>query len=306
MPVLYESCVVEAPMEFRLLGPLEVAENGRLVSLGGSRARALLALLLLHRNQVLAVDRIVDELWAERPPKTGGQAVRVYVSHLRKALEPGDSDGPPRVLVTRRNGYLLRVDPDQVDVDRFEALRAEGRRLLAAEEIADAANTLEQALSLWRGAPLQEFEYEAFAQPEIARLEELRLATLEDMFDAQLAAGRDSELVADLEQLVEANPLRERLRAQLMLALYRAGRPADALETYQRGRRLLVEELGLEPGETLRRLETRILRQDSELDRPSASQPSQETPARPPPSRLRRLAMRGLALVLLSSAAIAG
>jgi DNA-binding SARP family transcriptional activator/basic membrane lipoprotein Med (substrate-binding protein (PBP1-ABC) superfamily) len=293
-------------MEFRLLGPLEVAEDGRPVSLGGSRARALLALLLLHRNQVVAVDWIVDELWAGRPPKTGSQVVRVYVSQLRKALEPARSARPPRVLVTRRNGYLLRVGPDEVDVDRFEALRAEGHRLLAEGEIAEGARTLEEALSLWRGPPLQDFTYEAFAQPEIARLEELRLTTLEDLFDAQLAAGRDSELVADLEQLVNANPLRERLRAQLMLALYRAGRPADALETYQRGRRLLVEELGLEPGETLRRLETRILQQDSELDRPSASQPSKETPAGPTASRSRRLAMRSLALVLLSAAVIAG
>src|SRR5262252_3748180 len=130
MPVLYKTCVVEARMEFRLLGPLEVAEDGRPVSLGGSRARALLALLLLNRNQVVAVDRIVDELWAGRPPKTGGQVVRVYVSQLRKALETSRSDGQ-RVLVTQRNGYLLRVGPDEVDADRFEALRAEGHRLLA-------------------------------------------------------------------------------------------------------------------------------------------------------------------------------
>jgi len=293
-------------MEFRLLGPLEVAENGRPISLGGSRARALLALLLLHRNQVLAVDRIVDELWAERPPKTGGQVVRVYVSHLRKALEPDRSEQAPRVLVTHRNGYLLRAASDEVDVDRFEALRAEGHRLLAGGEIADAARTLEEALSLWRGPPLQDFAYEAFAQQEIARLEELHLATLEDLFDAQLATGRDSELVAGLEQLVEANPLRERLRAQLMLALYRAGRPADALEAYQRGRRILVDELGLEPGETLRRLETRILQQDPELDRPNVAPTPTETPARPPPTRSRRMAMRGAAVVLLGVVATAG
>jgi len=292
-------------MEFRLLGPLEVAEGGRPVSLGGSRARALLALLLLNRNQLVAVDRIVDELWAGRPPKTGAQVVRVYVSQLRKALETSRSDGQT-VLVTQRNGYLLRVGPDKVDADRFEALRAEGHRLLAEGEMADAARTLEESLSLWRGPPLQDFTYEAFAQPEIARLEELRLATLEDLFDAQLGAGRDSELVADLEQLVNANPLRERLRAQLMLALYRAGRPADALETYQRGRRLLVDELGLEPGETLRQLETQILQQDSRLDRPSPPPPATQTRAQPPHSRARRLAMRSLVLVLLSAAAIAG
>jgi DNA-binding SARP family transcriptional activator/basic membrane lipoprotein Med (substrate-binding protein (PBP1-ABC) superfamily) len=290
-------------MEFRLLGPLEVAEDGRPVSLGGSRACALLALLLLHRNQVVAVDRIVDELW-ERPPKTGTQVVRVYVSQLRKALEAGRSDEPPRVLLTRRSGYLLKVDPEEVDLDRFEALRAEGRRLLDAGEIPDAASTLREALSLWRGPPLQDFAYEAFAQPEIARLEELHLATLEELFEAQLAAGRGSELVADLEQLLKANPLRERLRAQLMLALYRAGRPADALETYQRGRRISVDELGLEPGEILRQLETKILQQDPELDQPKPPPPPMQTPAQPPPRR-RRLAVASVALLVIGGATTA-
>ncbi len=292
-------------MEFRLLGPLEVAEDGRPVSLGGSRARALLALLLLHRNEVVAVDRIVDELWGERPPKTAEQVVRVYVSQLRKALEPSRSDGPPQVLVTQGSGYVLRVDPGQVDVDRLDALRAEGRSLLAAEDAANAAGALDEALSLWRGPALPEFAYETFAQPEIARLEELRLATLEDLFDARLAAGRDSDLVADLEQLVDANPLRERLRSQLMLALYRSGRQADALKTYQRGRRLLIDELGLEPGETIRRLETQILQHDPGLDWPSVSPLSAEIPARPPP-RSRRLTVLGVAVTLLAIAAIAG
>jgi DNA-binding SARP family transcriptional activator len=288
-------------MEFRLLGPLEVAEDGRPIPLGGSRARALLALLVLHRNEVLPVDRIVDELWAGEPPKTAGQVVRVYVSQLRKALEPSRSDGPPQLLVTQGNGYVLKVDPGEVDVDRFEALRADGRRLLEAGEAAQAADELGEALSLWRGGALQDFAYEGFAHSEIMRLEELRLATLEDRFDAQLAAGRDSELVADLEQLVEANPLRERLRAQLMLALYRSGRQADALETYQRGRRLLVDELGLEPSETLRQLETRILQHDPELDRPSA--PGTPTDANARPRRMTRL---GVAAALLGIAAIAG
>ena len=209
-------------MDFRLLGPLEVAVDGLPVSLGGVRARALLALLLLHRNEVVPLDKIVDELWAE-PPKTAEQVVRVYVSNLRKAL------GPPQVILTRGSGYILQVGADHVDVDRFDALRTEGRRLLAAGEAGQAAEALGEALSLWRGAPLQDFAYERFAQSEIARLEELRLATLEDLFDARLAAGHDSGLVADLEQLVEANPLRERLRAQLMLALYRSGRQAEAL-----------------------------------------------------------------------------
>jgi DNA-binding SARP family transcriptional activator len=204
-------------MDFRLLGPLEVDAEGLPVSLGGARARALLALLLVHRNEVVPLDRIVDELWAEPPPKTADQVVRVYVSKLRKALEPAGSDGPPQVILTRGSGYLVRTGRDEVDVDRFDALRVEGRRLLAAGNAAEAADALGDAISLWRGAPLQEFAYERFATTEIARLEELRLATLEDLFDARLAAGHDSELVADLEQLVEANPLRERLRAQLMV-----------------------------------------------------------------------------------------
>jgi DNA-binding SARP family transcriptional activator/basic membrane lipoprotein Med (substrate-binding protein (PBP1-ABC) superfamily) len=281
-------------MDFRLLGPLEADLDGHPLALGGSRARAVLALLLLHRNEVVGLDRIVDELWPQGRPKTAEQVVRVYVSQLRKALEPG-------CLVTRGRGYLLNVGPDDVDLDLFDSLRAEGRRLLEAGEPAPALEALDRALSLWRGPPLQDFAYETFAQPEIARLEELRLATQEDRFDAQLAVGQDSELVADLELLVEANPLRERLRAQLMLALYRSGRQADALEVYKRGRRQLVDELGLEPSETLRRLEARILRQDPELGRPSGvSRPAAEP--RPTPRRTRG---RVAAAAVLVAAAVA-
>ncbi|HEU5373448.1 MAG TPA: BTAD domain-containing putative transcriptional regulator [Gaiellaceae bacterium] len=282
-------------MHFRLLGPLEVDADGLPVSLGGARARALLALLLVHRNEVVPLDKIVDELWTE-PPKTAEQVVRVYVSNLRKALEP------PQVILTRGSGYLLQVGADDVDVDRFDALRTEGHRLLAAGEVAQAAETLGEALALWRGAPLQDFAYERFAQSEIGRLEGLRLATLEDLFDARLASGQDSELVADLEQLVGTNPLRERLRAQLMLALYRSGRQADALEVYQRGRRHLVDELGLEPSESLRRLEARILQQDHELDRPAAMLSPKESA---PPPRSRRLAAAGSA-AFVAAAAVTG
>ena len=282
-------------MHFRLLGPLEVDADGLPVSLGGARARALLALLLVHRNEVVPLDKIVDELWTE-PPKTAEQVVRVYVSNLRKALEP------PQVILTRGSGYLLQVGADDVDVDRFDALRTEGHRLLAAGEVAQAAETLGEALALWRGAPLQDFAYERFAQSEIGRLEGLRLATLEDLFDARLASGQDSELVADLEQLVGTNPLRERLRAQLMLALYRSGRQADALEVYQRGRRHLVDELGLEPSESLRRLEARILQQDHELDRPAAMLSPKESA---PPPRSRRLAAVGSA-AFVAAAAVTG
>jgi len=304
MAVLCHGYVVEAPVEFRLLGPLEVAEDGRLVSLGGSRPRALLALLLLHRNEAVGIDRIVDELWPDQVPKSAEQIVRVYVSNLRKAIEPSRLDGPPSILVTRSSGYVLMVGPGKVDVDYFEELRAEGHRLLTAGDAESAETVLDHALSLWRGPPLQDFTYEAFARPEIARLEELRLATVEDRFDARLAVGHDSELVAELEQLVEANPLRERLRGQLMLALYRSDRQADALEAYQRGRRLVVDELGLVPSETLRRLETRILQQDPGLDRPSMSPHSTELPSRPPPHS-RRPATLGIVATLVAIAAIA-
>ena len=304
MPVFCAGGVVEAAMEFRLLGPLEVAEGSRLIPLGGSRPSALLALLLLRRNEVVALDRIVDELWAGQPPKTAEQVVRVYVSNLRKALEPGGGDEPPRILVTHGSGYVLRVAPGDVDVDRFEELRADARRLLAQGDAAEAAKVLGEALSLWRGPALQDFAYETFAQPEIARLAELRLATLEDRFDARLAAGEGSELVADLEQLVDASPLRERPRAQLMLALYRSGRQADALETYHRGRRLLADELGLEPGEPLRRLELRILQQDPELVRPTPATFAAEGTG-PPPQRRRWLSPPGIAVAATLVAAIA-
>lgn len=291
-------------MEFRLLGPLEVAESGQALSLGGSRARALLALLLLHRNEVVAVDRIVDALWECPPPKSAEQIVRVYVSNLRKTLEASGKDGPPQVLVTHGSGYMLRIDSAQVDVDRFDALRTEGRRLLEAGDVSRAADTLGEALSLWRGPSLQDFAYERFAQAEIARLEELRLETLEERFDAELAAGRSSELVADLERLVEANPLRERARAQLMLALYRSGRQADALDTYRRGRRLFAAELGLEPGEALRQLETRILQQDPGLARPGAPQPPPKTPDTS--RRSRRLPVIAIAVAVVGLALVAG
>jgi DNA-binding SARP family transcriptional activator/basic membrane lipoprotein Med (substrate-binding protein (PBP1-ABC) superfamily) len=288
-------------MDFRLLGPLEVAVDGHPVLHGGSRASALLALLLVRRNEVVPLDKIVDELWAE-PPKTAEQVVRVYVSNLRKTLEQGGSEGARQVILTRGNGYLLQTGPDEVDVDRFDTLRAEGRRLLAAGEAAQAADVLGEALSLWRGAPLQDFAYERFAESEIARLEELRLATLEDRFDAELAAGHASELVADLEQLVDANPLRERLRAELMLALHRSGRQADALEVYQRGRRHLVDEFGLEPSESLKQLEASILQRDPALDRPAAAPFLAGKPTR----RLRRPTARSVALALLLIAALAG
>ena len=242
-------------MDFRLLGPLEALEDGRSLPLGGAQQRALLALLLLHADQVVSRDRLIDELWGEAPPATAGKIVQVYVSRLRKQL------GEARLL-TRAPGYVLRADPAELDLGRFECLVAEARRA----DTETAAEKLRAALALWRGPPLADLAFERFAQAEIVRLEELRWAALELRIDADLAAGRATELIGELEALIAEHPLRERLRAQLMLALYRCARQAEALEAYRRARRDLADGLGLEPGDELRRLQQAILRQDPELD----------------------------------------
>jgi DNA-binding SARP family transcriptional activator len=234
-------------MEFRLLGPLEVRENGRAIELGAAKQRALLAVLLLNANRVVSTDTLIESLWGERAPETAVKALQVYVSQLRKAI------GRDRI-VTRAPGYELVVGTDELDLGRFE-------RLVAKEEFGEA-------LRLWRGSPLADFAYEPFAQSEIARIDELRQACLERRIDADLAAGRHPELVGELEALVRAHPLRERLRAQLMLALYRSGRQADALDAYQAGRALLSDELGLEPDAELKDLQRAILAHDPALDLP--------------------------------------
>jgi DNA-binding SARP family transcriptional activator len=250
-------------MEFRVLGPLEVEVGGQLLPLRGRRQRALLALLLLSANEVVPDDRLLEDLWGDELPGSGRAALRVRVSQLRKAL-----GGAGASLLTRPPGYVLRVEPDSVDARLFERLLSEGRRQLAEGASALAAMTLREALGLWRGPALADFAYESFAQAEISRLEELRRAALEEQIDADLALGRHAELTGELESLVAAEPLRERLRGQLMLALYRSGRQADALAAYRDGRRLLIEELGIEPGRPLAELESVTLRQDPALDPP--------------------------------------
>src|SRR5262245_36393397 len=245
-------------MEFRILGPLEVVEGGRPLTLGGPRQRALLAILLTRANEVVSNDRLIDELWGARPPRTGTNALQYHVSQLRKTLGPGDA------IVTRESGYLIRVAPDELDLIRFEQLVEEARRAPADQ----AARLLHDALDLWRGPALADLASEPFAQAEILRLEELRLAALELRIETDLALGRHRELVGDLEVLVHEHPLRERPRAQLMLALYRSGRQAEALDVYREGRRLLVDELGIEPGLELQTLEKAILRHDPELSSP--------------------------------------
>ena len=250
-------------MEFRILGPLEVWDGGCEVSLGGRKPRALLALLLLHPNEVVAADRLIDELWGEDSPERAAAALRVNVSRLRKAL-------PQDVLTTRSPGYVVRVEPDELDLHRFERLVDEARSLLARGLTADASERLRDALSLWRGPALADFAYESFAQAAIARLEEIRLAAVELRIDADLALGRHDELVGELEALVAEHPLRERLRMYLMTALYRSGRQAEALDAYKDARRALVDGLGIDPSPALQELERAILRQDPSLDCRSA------------------------------------
>ena len=245
-------------MEFRILGSLEVLDAaGQPVALGG-RARALLALLLLHANETVPVERLIDELWAEQPPASARNVAQTLVWQLRKTL--GDR------LETHGQGYRLRVEPDELDLDRFRRLVQEARRARDNGDPSAAAGRLHEALSLWRGTALADLGHEELAAGATVHLDELRLAALEERIAAELELGRDGALVSELEQLVAEQPLRERLRGQLMLALYRAGRQADALAVYRQARSDLVEQLGLEPGEELQRLEQAILRHDPALD----------------------------------------
>ena len=246
-------------MEFGILGPLAVWRDGRELPLGSPKQRALLCVLVLRANEVVATARLVDELWGERPPATAVKTVQVYVSQLRKLL--GET-----VIETRPTGYRLSIEPGALDLERFERLFERGRRLLAEGAAAEAGDALAEALGLWRGPPLADFELEAFARNEIARLDGLRLACVELRLQVELALGHHSELLGELTGLVGERPLQESLRALLMLALYRAGRQADALAVYQEGRVELVEGLGLEPSEALQLLEQQILRHDPSLD----------------------------------------
>jgi DNA-binding SARP family transcriptional activator len=234
-------------MEFRILGPLEVVEGDRPIALGGARQRALLALLLTRPNFVVSTDRLVDELWGAQPPKAALNTVQYYVSQLRKSL------GADRIL-TRSPGYLIRIEPGELDLERFEALLGQ----------ADP-EALREALALWRGPALADLAFEPFAQAETARLEELRLAALERRIDLDLESGQAAELVGELEALIAGHPLRERLRGQLMLALYRGGRQAEALAAFQAARATLVQGLGIEPSTALQELERGILRHDPVL-----------------------------------------
>jgi YVTN family beta-propeller protein len=294
----------ESQVEFRILGGLEVREGGRPVPIGAGKQRALLAILLLHANEVLATERLIDELWGERPPESARKAVQVYVTRLRKTL------GAERIR-THEPGYVLELSSDELDLVAFERRLDEGRRLREEGEDERAAGLLREALALWNGPPLADFTYEPFAQTEIPRLEELRLTALEERIEADLALGRGGDLVAELEALVAQHPYRERLRGQLMLALYRDGRQADALAVYQETRKLLVEELGIEPSPALQRLEGAILRQEPALEmvleeRVAAGPSSVPEQRKPLGSHRWALAAGGAALALVAAALAVG
>jgi DNA-binding SARP family transcriptional activator len=255
---------VAQTMEFRVLGPVEVVVDGVAPRIGSATQRTLLALLLAHPNEVVSTDRIVEVLWPDNPPEAG-RKLWFHVSKLRGVLQPdGCDDAAGGILVKRPRGYMLRVHADQLDAARFEALASSARAVLE-DDPAQAAETLREALALWRGEPFEDVRHQDAVSSEVARWNELRLAALEDRLGAELALGRGGELIPELEALVAEHPFREHFRAQLMLALYRAGRQADALAAYRQARRTLVEELGIEPSEELKKLERRILDHDPVL-----------------------------------------
>jgi YVTN family beta-propeller protein len=319
------------PAEFGILGPLEVFRSGSVVPLGGPRQRAVLALLLLEANRVVSMDRLAEDVWGGDPPEGWATTLQTYVFHLRRALEPDRARGVAGdVLVTRDRGYLLRVNREDLDAARFQDGFTAGRAALEAGRYAEAAGTLCQALGLWRSRVLADLTDYAFTRPEAARLEELRLAALEARIDADLALGRHDTLTAELEQLTSEYPLRERLHGQLMLALYRCGRQAEALAAYRRARDLLAGELGIDPGEPLQHLHASVLAHDPALDWSDSRQgpaeghraeaglpvaspaPGQRGPRPAAGSRVlgwgqwrgRRLLVAGLALTVAAAAAI--
>jgi DNA-binding SARP family transcriptional activator len=265
-------------MEFRILGSLEVRADDGPLALGGAKPRGLLAVLLLHANEPVSAERLAVALWGDDAPTGAVKTIQVHVSRLRRAL------GDPAVLVTTPAGYELHVAPGALDADRFAELSAAGHAALADGAPDRAGRLLREALALWRGPALAEFAFAGFAQDEIRRLEDERLAAIEARVEADLAVGRHAELVGELQELVARHPLRERLHGQLMVSFYRSGRQADALEAYRRARDVLVDQLGIEPGPELRAIERAVLVQDPELDpAPAERATAGRIPAPPTP-----------------------
>src|SRR5436190_17854219 len=275
-------------MDFRILGHLEVSNGGDPIRLGGSKQRALLAMLLVHANESVSVDTLADELWGDDPPERAAKNIQVQISRLRRALEaeqrPDGSNGAASSIITRPHSYLIRVEPGHLDLHRFKRLLEEGTEALVAEAPLVAEAKLLEALELWRGPPLADFSFDSFAQAAIARMEELHLGAIELLFTAQLELGHHADVIAPLGTLVAEHPYRERLLEQLMLSLYRSGRQADALAAYRDARHALVDELGIEPGADLRQLEAKILTQDPSLDLPAAPVAAPRPEPEPPPT----------------------
>jgi DNA-binding SARP family transcriptional activator len=254
-------------VEFRILGPLEVLEDGRPLALRRLKERIVLAVLLLHANEFVSRERLIDELWGASPPATARKAVNVYISKLRQTLTRDGHDP----IATAEGGYRLVVDPERLDAERLRSLITQARSRIAAGDADPAAQLLQKALALWRGPTLAGIQLESFGRDEVAQLDELRLAALMDRIDCDLALGRHEHVLGELNLLVREHPLRERLRAQQMLALYRADRQADALDAYAEGRQTLVDDLGIEPSEALQRLQQAILRHDPSLETPEGT-----------------------------------
>jgi len=300
-------------VEYRILGPLEVVEDGEPVALGTLKERLVLGVLLLHANEFVSRERLIDDLWGEAPPPTSRKAVNVYVSKLRKALGVAGVDP----ITTASGGYRLHVEPEALDASRMEVLVGEAQELVAEGELESAAERFHEALSLWRGPTLAGLELESRGRDEVAQLDELRLSALMDRIDCDLALGRHEQALGELGILVREHPLRERLRAQQMLALYRSDRQAEALEAYAEARRTLVDDLGIEPSEALQRLQQAILRHDPALEAPTGTAAINGAPLAPAPaedaapaapalrSRPRRRAFRRRYLVVAGLVAVA-
>jgi DNA-binding SARP family transcriptional activator len=284
-------------MEFRILGPLEVVEGGEPVALGTLKERLVLGVLLLHANEFVSRERLIDDLWGEAPPPTARKAVNVYLSQLRKAL--GRTGGAP--ITTASGSYSLRVEPDRLDAGRAQLLVASARECVSEGELETAAERFREALSFWRGPTLAGLQFEALGRDEAARLDELRLAAMMDRIDCDLALGRHEQVLGELNLLVREHPLRERLRAQQMLALYRADRQTEALDAYAQARHALVDDLGIEPSAALQRLQQAILRHDASLETPTGTAATNGTVlaavASPPGPRPGRRALRPRYLV---------
>jgi len=273
-------------VEYRILGPLEVVEGGEPVPLGRPKERLVLAVLLLSANEFVSREQLIDELWGESPPPTAGKAVNVFVSQLRKALTRDGLDP----IVTADGGYRIELEADHLDVAHMRRLLATARERAAAGELEASADFLREALALWRGPTLAGLPLESRGRDEVAQLDELRLTARMDRIDCDLALGRHEDVVGELHVLVGEHPLLERLRAQLILALYRADRQAEALDAYQQARDVLVEELGIEPSPALQRLQKAILTQDSALEL-SVGTAAAGVSARDAPSRSTRLVL---------------